>query len=172
MRLRLDVAAAAIAFGLSACGPTGPSSSLDPEAPPATGVWAPDTAAVVAGIVEELRAAAVDAVVAERFGGEPFSVGKQRVALPSVPDNTIYLYVYRTTALAADEASRITPTGQVRPVEGPPRVSVLWLGTQHFYYRDRVIAQHAGCDATVKRAMETLFGPPVVVTSSTCRERP
>jgi hypothetical protein len=166
---RLAIAAVALVTGLSvACGPTGPSSVSESQVPPATGGWAPDTAAVSAGIVAELHALGVEAAVADRFGGAPFSVGMQRVALPSVAGNNIYLFVYRTAALAADEASRIRPDGNVVPVEGPMRVIVDYIGTQHFYYRDRVIGRHSGCDATVKGAMETLFGPPVVVTSSTC----
>ena len=166
---RLGLAAGVIATGLMvACGPTGPSA-VESENAPATGVWAPDTAAVTDGIVLELRDLGLDTMVAERFGGEPFSVGMQRVAIPSIPGNNLYLYVYRTAALAADEASRIKPDGNVQPVEGPQRVIVDYVGTQHFYLRDRVIARRGGCDATVKSAMEKLFGPPLIVTSSTCR---
>src|SRR5687767_2361343 len=175
-RTRLGIVAGVIAIELSvACGPTGPrsvQSSQGPLAngsPPATGVWAPDTAVVTEGIVAELHALGLEAVVAERFGGASFSVGMQRVALPSIPDNGIYLYVYRTAALAADEASRIGPDGNVRPVDGLPRVHADYIQRQHFYYRDRVIARHSGCDATLASVMQTLFASPVVVTGGGCR---
>src|SRR5687768_10080435 len=169
---RLGIVAAVIAIGLSvACGPTGPSSQgpLANGSPPATGVWAPDTAAVTEGIVVELRALGLEAIVAERFWGASFSVGMQRVALPSISNNSIYLYVYRTAALAADEAARIGPDGNVRPVDGLPRVHADYIQRQHFYYRDRVIARHGGCDAMVMSVMQTLFASPVVVTQAGCR---
>ena len=96
-------------------------------------------------------------MVAERFWGASFSVGMQRVALPAFSTDSIYLYVYRTAALAADEASRIGPDGNVRPLEGLPRVHADFFQQQHFYYSDRVIAQHGGCDVTVTGVMEKLF---------------
>ena len=169
--MRLGIVAGIIgAIGLfAACGPAGPSSVPSSQGPPATGVWAPDTAAVTEGIVAELHALGLEATVAERFGGPSFSVGMQRVALPSISTNSIYLYVYRTAALAADEASRIGPDGNVRPVEGPPRVHADYIQRQQFYYRDRVIAQHSGCDATVASVMQTLFASPVVATGGGCR---
>jgi hypothetical protein len=172
---RLGILTGVAVIGLSAaCGPAGPSSVPGSQGPlanataQATGVWAPDVAAVTEGIVAELRALGLEAIVAERFGGASFSVGMQRVALPSIPTNGIYLYVYRTAALAADEASRIGPDGNVRPVEGPPRVHADYIQRQQFHYRDRVIAQHSGCDATVASVMQTLFASPVVVTGGGC----
>lgn len=157
---------ALIAMAVSvACGPTAPGPVPQVVG---TGVWASDTADVVNSIVEELRGQGLDAAAAERFGGASFSTGMQRVALPSNPPDSIYLYVYRTAAQAADEASRIGSDGNVRPAEGYPHVHADYVGRQHFYYRDRVIAQHGGCDAAVRAVMERLFGPPVVVTQRLC----
>jgi hypothetical protein len=164
------IAAGILGIALSVgCGATEPSPV--PESAPTTTNpgWTPDAAPVTAGIVEELRASGLDAVVAERLNGAPFTVGMYRVALPPITGNNIYVYVYRTAELAADEASRIDAHGNLRPTEGEfQRVIVDYIGRQSFYYRDRVIARHGGCSATITMAMETLFGSPVVVTSAGC----
>ena len=151
------------------CGATEPSSVPEPAATTASAGWTPDAAAVTAGVVEELRVGGLDAVAAERLNGSPFTVGMQRVAFPSTDHNNVYVHVYRTPELAADEASRIDAYGNLRPKEGEfQRVIVDYIGRQSFYHRDRVIARHGGCDTTIATAMETLFGSPVIVTSGGC----
>jgi len=123
---------------------------------------------VTADVVEEFRLAGLEVVPAERFAGEPFGAGMQRLAIPSVPRESIYLHVYRTAEQARSEASRIDRSGNLEPESGPPRVHVDYASTVHFYYRDRIIAKFGGCNDGVKAVMATLFGPPVVVTNSTC----
>ena len=123
---------------------------------------------MTADVVEEFRLAGLEVVPAERFAGEPFGAGMQRLAIPSVPRESIYLHVYRTAEQARSEASRIDRSGNLEPESGPPRVHVDYASTVHFYYRDRIIAKFGGCNDGVKAVMATLFGPPVVVTNSTC----
>jgi len=151
------------------CGVTEPSSVPAPALTTTSSGWTPDAAAITAGIVEELRVVGLDAVVAERLNGSPFTVGMQKVAFPSTDHNNVYVHVFRTAELAADEAARIDTYGNLRPKEGEfQRVIVDYIGRQSFYHRDRVIARHGGCDATIATAMETLFGSPVIVTSGSC----
>ena len=152
------------------CGVTEPTAGLDRE--PATGIYAPDLAQVTQQIVDELRAAGLDVVASDRLPGPPFSVGAQRINLRFVPHEQIRVYVYRTAELAAAEASRITPDGNVRPEPGVPFSIAEWITTQRYYYRDRVILAYSGCDATSVAGVEQRFGQPVVVTRHGCRPAP
>ena len=148
------------AIGIStSCSPAGPSVVSDTSVP--------DTSAVTASIVEQFRAVGLETEVEPSLGGT-VNMTAQKVAVPSAGDN-IFLQVYRTADLAADEASRITADGQVRPAEGPIRQIVDWIERQSFYHADRVVARHSGCDARVASVMERLFGQPVVVTTHACR---
>lgn len=143
------------------CGATAPSP-LPP--PSSSSAWAPDIGQVTQRIVDELRSLGLDVVMAERTPMAPFSVGAQRIDIPSIEDESIWIRVYATAELAWDEASRIKPDGNLRPPPGEmPHVIVDYIGTMHFHYRDRVIAVYGGCDAEIKRTMETLFGPPLIV---------
>ena len=155
---RSVAAIAAIAISTS-CSPAGPSLVSDTSVP--------DTSAVMASIVEQFRSVGLEAEVEPSLGGA-FNVSERTVRLPSTGDS-IFLRVFRTTELAADEASRITSDGQVRPAEGPIRQIVDWIVRQSFYHSDRVVARHSGCDARVANVMERLFGTPVVVTTQVCR---
>lgn len=155
---RSVAAIAAIAISTS-CSPAGPSLVSDTSVP--------DTSAVMASIVEDFRSVGLEADVEPSLGGA-FNVSERTVRIPSTGDS-IFLRVFRTTELAADEASRITPDGQVRPAEGPIRQIVDWIERQSFYHSDRVVARHSGCDARVASVMDRLFGQPVVVTTHACR---
>ena len=151
------VATAAIGISTS-CSPAGPSVVAD--------TTVPDTSAVTANIVEQFRSIGLDVEIKERLGGT-LNMTAEQLAVPAAGDN-IHLHVFRTAELAADEASRITPDGQLRPSEGPIRVIVDYIERQSFYHADRVVARHSGCDVPVANVMQGLFGPPLVVTVHRC----
>jgi hypothetical protein len=155
---RSFVVIAAVAISTS-CSPAGPSVVSDSSVP--------DTSAVTASIVEQFQSIGLEAQIEPTLGGS-FNVTERTVRIPSVGDS-VFLHVFRTDELAADEASRITPDGQVRPPEGPTHQIVDYIVRQSFYHAERVVARHSGCDARVANAMERLFGPPVVVTLHICR---
>lgn len=151
----------AIGFCFVACG-TAPSSVSSPSA--ATGVYAPDLDEVTQGVVRELRNLGWDVVMAERISSGPFSVGARRIDIASIPDESVYVYVYASADLARNEASRLMPDGNLatEPGGGPlPRAT--WWYRQYIHYRDRIIARYGGCTATLRDTMVTLFGSPVVV---------
>jgi hypothetical protein len=169
--MRRTIVAAIAAIGMStSCGPVGPGpvQGADTSSEPPSDAVASDTA-VAASIVDQIRSLGLEARIAERMSGQPFSVAMQRVAFASDPDR-VYLLVYPTAELAADEASRITWDGQLIPVGGPTRMVVDYVERQSFYYRDRVIARQSGCGDRVTNVMERLLGLPVVVTTHLCSD--
>lgn len=167
--MRVASTAAVVSVALSvACGPTGPSSATPPASVPvATGAWAPDLEQVTEQIVGELRVLGLDVVMAERIPASVLSAGARRVDIPSLPDDSIWIHVYRTAEAAAREAARIPTGGNAPRSPGPAMARVTYVRPMHFYHRDRVIAVYGGCDARFKSAMQTLFGPPVE-TTRTC----
>ena len=167
MKLPLHAGCVGIVL-MVACGSTQPTP-VHPR-PAASGVWATDIEQVTQKIVEELRGVGLDVVIGQRQPPEPFSVGGQRIDIAGKPDEAIRVHVYATPEFAWNEASRLTPDGNVAPLPGqPPRSHVTWVPRQHFHYRDRMIVVYGGCNATYRDAMVKLFGPALVVADGIAR---
>ena len=151
-----------------ACGTATTPNPVQPS--PASGVWAADIEKVTQGVLQELSGFGLGIVLGGRQPPEPFSVGGQRIDIPTKPNESILVYAYRTPELALSEASRLTPDGNVAPLPGqPPRSHVTWGPRMHFHHRDRVIAAYGGCDAVYRDAMVRMFGPSLVVADGIVR---
>ena len=157
---RYKTAALLIAIFSIGCGGT----ATNPVAPAASSnTSAPDLTQVTEGVVREFRALNLDVVMAERLSAGALTVIAQRIDIPRNANESIYVHLYATAELAANEAARLGPDGNLIPQSGMPRVIVDWLGRVSFHLRDRIIVRYSGCDREFVAAMARLFGPPIVV---------
>ena len=73
----------------------------------------------------------------------------------SVAGENVELFAYASSALANEDARRVSPTGT--PI-GQSQIS--WMDVPHFYKSDRIIALYVGHSANILRALKSVFGEP------------
>lgn len=105
-----------------------------------------------AGFVKSLRAEKIS-VKQEGEVDQPFFSVKGRVI--RLYGEHVQVFEYRSAAAAGAQAALVSPDGRTVGTTKP-----LWLGTPHFYKRERLIVLYLGDNPKVLKALETRLGPP------------
>lgn len=105
------------------------------------------------GLINDLRAAGVDAEEDSTFDGDPIS--RQGVAV-CVEGEIVQVYVFGTPQEAQNAASHIDP----RNPSNVGTAIIDWAGEPRFWLRDRIIVLYLGKDEAVQTALLTVLGEP------------
>ena len=113
-------------------------------------------------LIDNLRGAGASVEPAGSVSSEFFSVPGEAI---TVNGAQVHVFEYADAAQAKAEAAYISPDGGRISVPDPSdpsrerEILVEWMGTPHFYLRERLIVQYIGDDAAVVNVLKAALGP-------------
>lgn len=105
----------------------------------------------LAALIRDLRAQGATVKLSKESVAQPFFSTRGRIIY--VNGESVWVFAYRTTAVADKDAAKITPDGMTIGNSKPS-----WLGTPHFFRRPHLIVLYLGDNLRVLDALTRVLG--------------